>query len=335
MSSSVAVEHISKSFGSEVAVVDASFAVEAGTTLALLGPSGCGKTTLLRVIAGLERPTSGRVLLDGQEITGPDFYLVPEKRRIGMVFQDGALFPHMTVAENIAYGLPKGANREAEVSELLELVDLTGLGDRRPDTLSGGQAQRVALARALAPKPEVLLLDEPFSSLDAELRLRVRSEVAGLLRELAITSIYVTHDQEEAFVLGDRVAVMKEGTVVQVGTPAGIYDCPGSIWLAGFVGKANLVAGTVTGNIASTALGDVTVIGDAPGERSILLRPEYLSLIDGDSVTVCSVEFYGHDTAYSVKLGDEELMVRSLGSPRFDVGDEAGIAYVGPPTPAY
>lgn len=335
MSSSIAVDHISKSFGSEVAVVDASFAVEAGTTLALLGPSGCGKTTLLRVIAGLERPTSGRVLLDGQEITGPDFYLAPEKRRIGMVFQDGALFPHMTVAQNVAYGLPKGANCETEVRELLDLVDLTGLGDRRPDTLSGGQAQRVALARALAPKPEVLLLDEPFSSLDAELRLRIRSEVAGLLRELAITSIYVTHDQEEAFVLGDLVAVMKGGIVVQVGTPAGVYDCPGSMWLAGFVGKANLVAGTVTGNVASTALGDVTVIGDTPGERSILLRPEYLSLSEGDTVTVCSVEFYGHDTAYSVKLGDQELMVRSLGSPRFDVGDEAGISYVGPPTPAY
>jgi iron(III) transport system ATP-binding protein len=335
MSSSVSVQHVAKSFGDEHAVVDASFSVDAGSTMALLGPSGCGKTTLLRVVAGLERPTAGSVLLDGEVITGPNVFLAPEKRRIGMVFQDGALFPHMTVAQNIAYGLPKDADRNAEVAELLELVDLQGLGARRPETLSGGQAQRVALARALAPKPEVLLLDEPFSSLDAELRLKVRSEVAGLLRELAITSIYVTHDQEEAFVLGDDVAVMRGGTVVQVGTPADVYDCPASTWLAGFVGKANLIPGLVTGGIAETQLGDVEIIGDIDGERQVLLRPEHLQLSTGSTATVRSVEFYGHDTVYVVAMGEQDLTIRSLGSPRFAVGETADVTYHGPATPAY
>ena len=211
----VDVRGVHKSFGTTAVLRDVDLDVPSGSVVALLGPSGCGKTTLLRIIAGLEAPDAGEVRVGGRLLTGPATSVPPEHRRVGMVFQDWGLFPHLTVAQNVGYGLPRGERRGARVDEALELVGLVGLGHRSPTTLSGGQQQRVALARALAPRPSVLLLDEPFSNLDAALRVQVRGEVHRLLRELGVTTVFVTHDQEEAFVLGDEVAVMSEGRVVQ------------------------------------------------------------------------------------------------------------------------
>ena len=228
----LAVSGVSKSFGHTVAVSGVSISVTRGETLAILGPSGCGKTTLLRVIAGLESPDVGSISLDGNVLVDGQSFVRPERRRIGMVFQGLALFPHMSVAENVGYGLARHADRSRRVGDALALVDMAGFESRAPESLSGGQAQRVALARALAPQPDVLLLDEPFASLDAELRIRVRAEVAALLRTLEITAVFVTHDQEEAFVVGDHVAVMRDGCVVQTGTPTELYERPTSAWIA-------------------------------------------------------------------------------------------------------
>ncbi len=327
------VEHVEKRYDGVAALRDVSVDVARGETLAVLGPSGCGKTTLLRVIAGLVVPDTGRVILGGRVLTDGKRVVPAEQRRIGMVFQEGALFPHMTVAENVGYGVRDREIRESRVRAALELVDLRGFEDRYPDTLSGGQAQRVALARALAPKPEVLLLDEPFASLDAELRIRVRSEVARLLRRLGITSIFVTHDQEEAFVIGDNVAVMQAGQVMQIGPPSEIYARPVSPWLARFVGDANILDAAVEGSVAHTAIGTVTVDspGVAGGERQVLLRPEALEIVPGERGTVEAVEFYGHDTAYTVNVDGEPVTVRLLAAPRFAPGDRVDLLQKGGP----
>ena len=228
---------------------DVSVSAPKGSCLVILGPSGCGKTTLLRAIAGLQPISDGKIFLCGQEVSGSQVEIPPEQRDVGMVFQDWALFPHLTVIENIVFGLPreKRKNLTNDVIELLDMAGIADLADRVPSSLSGGQKQRVALARALAPKPKVLLLDEPFSSLDTGLRLEVRSEVASLLRSLDVTSIFVTHDQDEAFSLGDQVAVMNDGKVVQQDTPSEIYRHPINRWVAGFVGKANTVIGLASG----------------------------------------------------------------------------------------
>jgi iron(III) transport system ATP-binding protein len=325
------VDSVSKSFGSFDAVVDVSLDVGGGDTLALLGPSGCGKTTLLRIISGLEIPDKGRVVVGDRDLTP----LKPETRRVGMVFQGGALFPHMTVAENVGYGLDGRSDRDQQVSDALAMMDLSGFEDRYPDTLSGGQAQRVALARAVAPEPDVLLLDEPFSSLDAELRIRVRSEVAELLRSLSITTVFVTHDQEDAFVVGDSVAVMREGRVLQTGTPAGLYQHPASAWIAAFVGEANLVEGTAAGSSVATKLGNIAIDGSLSGDCRVVLRPEHLSIASGDQGSVTSVEFYGHDTAYTVSIGGEQFAARRISAPAFAIGDTVSLTYDGPPAAAF
>ena len=246
----VAIDGVSVSYdGAAMAVDDVSVSVAAGSIVSLLGPSGCGKTSLLRAIAGLERPAAGSISIGGRAVSGPGAWVKPEHRSVGMVFQDGALFPHLTVAQNVEFGLNAAhiradrTERAARVAELLDLVDLAGLDERLPETLSGGQRQRVALARSLAPNPSVLLLDEPFSALDAGLRVHVRAEVARILREVGVTSIFVTHDQDEAFVLGDRVAVMRDGRVEQFGAPDELYRSPTSKWVARFVGEANFVPG--------------------------------------------------------------------------------------------
>ena len=204
--------------------------VEPGESVALLGPSGCGKTTLLRLIAGLERPLAGTIQLGDRFVSGPPgrggTWVAPEARRVGMVFQDWALFPHLTVGRNVGYGLERSTRTPGRIAEALDLVGLSGFAERMPSTLSGGQQQRVALARALAPRPGVLLLDEPFSNLDSSLREDVRSEVRRLLIELGITAVFVTHDQDEAFVVGDRVGVLREGRLAQVDTPDGLYRRP-------------------------------------------------------------------------------------------------------------
>ncbi len=310
--------------------------VAEGSVVALLGPSGCGKTTLLRSIAGLERPTGGEVRIGDAVVSGPGAHVPPERRRIGMVFQDWALFPHLTVAGNVAFGRPRAARKGPRVADALELVGLEGFGDRMPGTLSGGQQQRVALARALAPEPSALLLDEPFSNLDTTLRARVRTEVHELLHRVGITTVFVTHDQDEAFVLGDDVAVMSEGLIVQQAPPHRLYADPATAWVAHFVGDANLVPGVARGGRATTALGDVDLRSDVEGSCEVLLRPEDLTLDTSEPdasakpVHVELVEYYGHDTVYLVTLDDgTRVRVREVSVPRFDRGDVASIRTTG------
>ena len=225
---------LTKAFGDVVALDNFSLDVWEGSLLTLLGPSGCGKTTALRVLAGFEQ-AAGSVEIRGRLVLAPDVFVPPEKRRVGMVFQDYALFPHMSVAANVAYGLDRGADKK-RVSDVLDLVGLTPLADRMPNELSGGQQQRVALARAIAPEPDVILLDEPFSNLDAALRDRVRREMKSILAEAGTTAVLVTHDQEEALATSDLVAVMYRGRVVQVDSPAELYTRPSDPWIAEFLG---------------------------------------------------------------------------------------------------
>ena len=356
------VEGVWKSFGSVPVLEDISFSVPKASTLVLLGPSGCGKTTLLRVIAGLERPDKGQVWRGEELLTGEGTYVDVRHRRIGMVFQDLALFPHMSVYKNVAYGLPHGKRRDREiVEEAIELVNLEGLEHRRPHQLSGGQQQRVALARALVPRPEVILFDEPFASLDTSLRIEVRSEVHELLHALGTTAVFVTHDQEEAFVIGEEVVVMKDKRIVQHDRPSVLYRQPVSPWVGLFVGHANMLPATVQGTTASTCIGDIELLdaagavdagavgADATGKYgagkygasksvNVLVRPEHLQLVDGSAGKVELVEYHGHDTMYAVKLAKDGTMMKVLapGSyPQLDHGAEVDLHYIGPPVTAF
>ncbi|MDH3607040.1 MAG: ABC transporter ATP-binding protein [Acidimicrobiia bacterium] len=322
------VDSVTKSFDGNAVLSDVSLSVALGKTLALLGPSGSGKTTLLRIIAGLETPDAGGVRIDDEVLTDADRVVAPERRNVGLVFQDGALFPHMSVGDNVGYGLAP-ANRSAKVATALAMVDLTGFENRKPHTLSGGQARRVAIARALAPEPRVLLLDEPFSNLDTELRVRVRTDVARLLNDVGITSVFVTHDQEEAFVVGDEVAVMNRGTIIQTGAPAEIYQQPATAWVARFVGDANVFAGHVQSGVAETLIGPIPVADHTEGLREVMVRPEQLVLSSEGEATVIHVEFYGHDTSYKVQVGRSEVLVRSISAPRYRIGDRVKVSYQG------
>ena len=350
--SMLTVEGVWKSFGSVPVLEDISFSVPKASTLVLLGPSGCGKTTLLRVIAGLERPDKGQVWRGEELLTGESTYVDVRHRRIGMVFQDLALFPHMSVFKNVAYGLPHGKRRDREiVEEAIDLVNLEGLEHRRPHQLSGGQQQRVALARALVPRPEVILFDEPFASLDTSLRIEVRSEVHELLHALGTTAVFVTHDQEEAFVIGEEVVVMKDKRIVQHDRPSVLYRQPVSPWVGLFVGHANMLPATVQGTTASTCLGDIELLdaADAVGAGAagkyaagksvnVLVRPEHLQLVDGSAGKVELVEYHGHDTMYAVKLAQDGTMMKVLvpGSyPQLDHGAEVDLHYIGPPVTAF
>ena len=361
--SMLTVEGVWKSFGSVPVLEDISFSVPKASTLVLLGPSGCGKTTLLRVIAGLERPDKGQVWRGEELLTGESTYVDVRHRRIGMVFQDLALFPHMSVFKNVAYGLPHGKRRDREiVEEAIDLVNLEGLEHRRPHQLSGGQQQRVALARALVPRPEVILFDEPFASLDTSLRIEVRSEVHELLHALGTTAVFVTHDQEEAFVIGEEVVVMKDKRIVQHDRPSVLYRQPVSPWVGLFVGHANMLPATIQGTTASTCLGDIELLdaadadgaavaaaadavgADAAGKYAagksvnVLVRPEHLQLVDGSAGKVELVEYHGHDTMYAVRLAKDGTMMKVLvpGSyPQLDHGAEVDLHYIGPPVTAF
>jgi iron(III) transport system ATP-binding protein len=330
------VEGLCKAFGAAQVLDHAGLRAPAGKVVALLGPSGCGKTTLLRCIAGLERPDAGQVRLDGRDLSARDAFVAPERRRIGMVFQDGALFPHLTVAGNVGYGLSRSERRGPRVEEALALVDLAGFGDRLPASLSGGQAQRVALARALVTRPSVLLLDEPFSNLDTSLRVQIRAEVQRLLADLGVTAVFVTHDQEEAFVVGDEVAVMLSGRVVQQATPAELYRAPASRAVAGFLGDANLLPGVATAGLADTAIGRVPLRDGLGGDVDVLLRPEQLRVSAGAAATIDSVQYFGHDAVYLTRLaGGTALRVRVLDVPEFRPGDTVDLRYVGGATVGY
>jgi iron(III) transport system ATP-binding protein len=335
-SGALVVEGLDKAFGPLRVLDGAGLRAPAGRVVALLGPSGCGKTTLLRCIAGLERPDAGQVRLDDRPLSGPGVFVPPERRRIGMVFQDGALFPHLTVAGNVGYGLRRAERAGGRVEEALELVDLAGFGDRLPASLSGGQQQRVALARALVTHPSVLLLDEPFSNLDTILRVQIRGEVQRLLAGLGVTAVFVTHDQEEAFVVGDEVAVMLGGRVVQQAVPAELYRAPASRAVAAFLGDANLVPGVASAGLADTALGRVPLRASLRGDVDVLLRPEQLRVTAGRGATIDAVEYYGHDAVYLTRLaGGDAVRVRVLDAPEFGPGDRVDLAYVGGATVGY
>ena len=348
----VQVSGVSKSFDGTTVVLDGvDVSVSDGATLALLGPSGCGKTTLLRIIAGLESADAGTVAVGGRTLTGPEQFIAPEQRRIGMVFQDWALFPHLSVARNVGFGLPRAERKvSSRIDAALELVGLTGMGDRLPSTLSGGQQQRVALARAIAPRPSVLLLDEPFSNLDAALRGQIRTEIHQLLVGLGITTVFVTHDQDEAFVLGDTVAVISEGRVVQSGPPAELYEHPATRWLAGFVGDANFVPGTASGATVETALGTLELQQPAEGAVEVLIRPEHLEVeavqtVPSDPTAVLPaasteaivelVEYVGHGTTYLLDHDGLALRAHRPSLPILQRGDLAQVRYIGGPAVAF
>ena len=309
---------IQKMFGDVAAVLDFNLATEKGEFVSFLGPSGCGKTTTLRMIAGLEKPTAGTILVDGTDIT----YTSPNQRNIGMVFQSYALFPNMTVAGNIGFGLKVRKRQKADidrrVGELLELIHLEGRGDRYPWQLSGGQQQRIALARALAIEPQVLLLDEPLSALDAKIRIVLRKEIRSIQRQLGITTVYVTHDQEEALSLSDRVVVMSEGRIEQIGTPSEIYNFPSTAFVASFVGTLNLVnAGVIDAAAGRLSIDGQEVrtskaVSDAGSDDRVTLavRPEGISLGDGEAGSnrlrgsVEDINFLGSIVRIRIRLGD-------------------------------
>jgi iron(III) transport system ATP-binding protein len=301
----IRLERVSKRFGAVRAVQDVTLEIGTGEFVALLGPSGCGKTTLLRLIAGFEAPDEGTVRL-GEKVVAGAAWVPPERRHVGMVFQDYALFPHLTVAGNVGYGLPR-AGRGGRVAETLALVGLADHGDRYPHQLSGGQQQRVALARALAPEPAVVLLDEPWSNIDPVLRGSMRDELAGILRATGVTVLLVTHEQEEAFSLADRVAVMRDGAIVQAGAPEEIYYAPATRWAAEFVGAANVLPGRLADGLVETLVGRFPAPnGDGPGDVEVLVRPELLALTadPAGEGEVVAREFRGHDIFYRVRLAD-------------------------------
>ena len=321
----VRLSGLSKSFGRLEAVREVSLEIERGELLAVLGPSGCGKTTLLRLIAGFEAPDGGSVAVGGEEVAGPGCFVPPDRRRVGMVFQDYALFPHLSVESNVAFGLTSRPReeREALTRRTLELVGLQHRAASHPHELSGGERQRVALARALAPEPELVLLDEPFSSLDASLRAGLRREVELILRDAEATALLVTHDQEEALSLADRLAVMRDGAIVQVGPPVEVYGNPASRWAAQFVGEVNVLSGVAEGGAVETEVGAFDLRAPASGSVHVAVRPEQLELTAARSANaeVVAREFRGHDVLYRLRHeGGRVLLVQLPSLELHEVG---------------
>ena len=338
------IENLRKSYGPQAVVQHFELAVERGEFISFLGPSGCGKTTTLRMVAGFEQPTAGQIRIDGRDVVG----LRPNQRNIGMVFQSYALFPNMTVAQNIAFGLKIAKRPEVEIklriAEMLEMIKLPHLRDRFPYQLSGGQQQRVALARAIAGKPQLLLLDEPLSALDAKIRASLRSEIRELQRKLGITTIYVTHDQEEALAMSDRIVVMSEGRIEQLGTPFEIYNRPKTRFVASFVGTLNVLRGEVADPQKGTARVDEQEIrlaqpleGTKAGEkRAFALRPEAVSLAKAEPDrnalrgTIEDVSFLGAIVRIKVRLKENLVSLDTFNnqaSPPPERGQPATISF--------
>jgi iron(III) transport system ATP-binding protein len=328
----IAVHDLTKRFGPVAVVSRASFSIGEGELFTLLGPSGCGKTTLLRLIAGFYAPDEGEIRFDDRRVNE----VPPHERGIGMVFQNYALWPHMTVFQNVAYGLKLRKIRRAEIEErvkgALDKVQLAGLGERYPGQLSGGQQQRVALARALVLNPEILLLDEPLSNLDAKIRVQVRAEIRKLQKELGITTVYVTHDQEEALTLSDRIAVLNQGRLFQVGAPKALYERPANRFVADFIGINNLIDGTVravdpvSGRLAvASPLGELRALPNAElraGDQCVVcVRPENVTLGEAagerNSVkgTIAFAAYLGNTLRYDVDLGHGVTFKTDVGDP--------------------
>lgn len=346
---SVSVAGVFKAFGSRPVLTGASLDVPDGALVAILGPSGSGKTTLLRALAGFERVDAGRISLGSSIVDDGRRYIPPEARNIGYVPQEGALFPHLSAERNVAFGLDKAERRDGRVAALLEMVGLKGLERRYPHQLSGGQQQRVALARALAIQPGVVLLDEPFDSLDAGLRASVRADVREVLRAAETTAVLVTHDQDEALSFADEVAVLRDGVIAQVASPQEVYSRPVDVGVAGFVGQANLIPALASGGTARSMLGDLQMAAGPTldGPVVILVRPEQLRLsAPGSSGQLAGVvthqEYYGHDAVVRVRLtekphrhiGDgssapDELVVRTEGHHLPAVGESVCVRVEG------
>lgn len=319
----LALSGITKNFGEGNVLKGISISVEENELVAILGSSGAGKSTLLRLIAGFERPDQGQIDFDGTEVAG-DQFVPAEKRKIGIVPQDGALFPHLNVYDNIGFGIAKDPDRASRIQQLLDLTELEGLEKRKPQELSGGQMQRVALARALAPRPKLVLLDEPFSALDAELRDRLRNDVRKIIRAEGVSAILVTHDQEEALSLADRVAVLREGRIIQVGTPTEIYNSPADIGIATFLGDSVLIDGKIVDGKVVTDLGKLTALNHVTeGDSGVVaIRSENFYLQPnpaGDSEVVGRV-FFGHDAVVEVKTPTLRIKARSNGPFAPEVG---------------
>jgi len=297
---------LQKRFGPTIAVNYVDLEVEQGEIISLVGPSGCGKTTTLRLIAGFEVPDLGTIEIGGQVVADGRQCMPPERRRIGMVFQDYALFPHMSVEQNVAFGLARmpSNERKGAINHALDLVGLQDLAGRQPHQLSGGQQQRIALARALAPRPAVILLDEPFSSIDAALRARVRTDVRQILKQAGATAIFVTHDQEEALSIADRVAVMWAGRLLQLDTPERIYRFPATREVAQFVGGMASIPGEVRDGRATCELGHLVCASEIAGTVEIFIRPESVLLTPSEAgeATIVRREFFGHDRRYVAAL---------------------------------
>ncbi len=309
--------------------------VPAGSLVALLGPSGCGKTTLLRIVAGFERSEAGSVEVGGRLVEGPGQVLPPERRRVGVVPQEGALFPHLSVHDNVAFGLPRQERKGLRPEEVLELVGLAGLGSRMPHELSGGQQQRVAVARALAPRPSLVLLDEPFSALDAGLRAAVRAEVRASLRAAGASAVLVTHDQQEALSVADVVAVVRDGRVVQAADPWSVYAAPADLGVATFVGETIVLGGEAAGGTVSSPLGAHRTDSALRGQVAVVIRPEQLELAPADLPCVPAVvshrEFYGHDALLRLALpGGATATARTAGHPLPEVGAHVEVGVRGP-----
>jgi iron(III) transport system ATP-binding protein len=336
---SLSVKALSKSFGRSPILAGLDLEVPVGTLTAVLGPSGCGKTTLLRIVAGFERPDRGEIRLGDRLLSDDRTHLAPERREIGFVPQEGALFPHLDVAANIGFGLPRSERRGGRVGDLLELVGLQGLERRLPHQLSGGQQQRVALARALAPEPGLVLLDEPFDALDASLRTQVRGEVRAALAKAGATALLVTHDQEEALSLADLVAVMRDGKIVQAADPQTLYRDPVDSEVAAFVGDAVLLEGRLMDGFAETALGRLPTRGaeGSAGAVKLMLRPEQIFVSDLEGAgrvrgTVKAASFFGHDALATVTVeGPQriEILARAIGGRLPEPGREVSIGVEG------